>query len=314
MRFLVYTVVAMSYLEYFLFIRCAVLWNDRNRPSVSTYTRPTLDPSLAATDVSQYFGPSTAHLLHLFVLAATNSLTLALLFIFLVRTMWSLGGNVTTIESWEIERHSRLLRRSRVLGGYLDGPNGVKIRIQKQEFPYDIGILSNIAQGMGSKNPLTWIWPFAATPSTSGLDFETNGFEDPSTSWPPPDPDRMPRFQAQRDPSEAFTYQNRQLSDYDEIEAFKRRQEEDIRRQQNQMEIRHRKPFHERINNHADLPGVGGDEGGDTESGSESGEEGWQDSGGNRLKDFGVEEEVEFYDEDDIPLSELLRRRNAQNK
>lgn len=64
-----------------------------------------------------------------------------------------------------------------MLGGYLDGPDGIRVRIVKQEFPYDIGILANLNQGMGS-GPLAWLWPFAATPTnTSGLDFEVNGFE-----------------------------------------------------------------------------------------------------------------------------------------
>ena len=34
-RFLVYAVWAMAYLEYFLFLRLAVLWNNRQKPSVS---------------------------------------------------------------------------------------------------------------------------------------------------------------------------------------------------------------------------------------------------------------------------------------
>lgn len=238
-----------------------------------------------------------------------------MLAILLIRTAWSLGANVTTIESWEIERHSRLLRRARVSGGYLDGPNGVKVRIQKQEFPYDIGVWKNITQGMDSGLPLKWIWPFAATPRSRGLEFETNGFEDPSTSWPPPDPDRMPRTPHHFDPNEAFTYPSRPLSDYDEIKAFKVRQQEDLLRRQNQSQIRSRKPFHERQASNSgpglDHGNTEGDSGID-DSASESGEEGWQDSGGNRLKDYGVDEVVEFYDEDDIPISELLRRRKAR--
>jgi palmitoyltransferase len=38
-RFLFYAVAAMTYLEYFLFIRCAVLWNNRSQPSVSGFTQ-----------------------------------------------------------------------------------------------------------------------------------------------------------------------------------------------------------------------------------------------------------------------------------
>lgn len=250
----------------------------------------------------------------MFILTATNSVTLLLLLILFATTVWSLGGNVTTIESWEIERHSRLLRRSRVFGGYLDGPNGVKIRIQKQEFPYDVGIWTNFVQGMGSQFPLAWFWPFAATRADTGLEFQTNGFEDPAKSWPPPDPDRMPRFQSLRDPNEAFTYPNTPLSNYDEIEAFRARQQNDIDRRQNQPELRHRKPFHERVRNSTDDVTHNDGMENNTPSGSDSGEEGWQDSGGNRLKDYGVDEEIEFYDEDDIPISELLLRRKERDQ
>lgn len=78
-----------------------------------------------------------------------NSLTVFALFILLVRSLWSLVFNTTTIESWEIERHDTLVRRARTLGGYLEGPGGVKVRIKRQEFPYDIGLFSNVGQGMG---------------------------------------------------------------------------------------------------------------------------------------------------------------------
>ena len=88
-------------------------------------------------------------LAHLFILLVTNTVTLLALAILFLRSIWSLVFNITTIESWEMERHETLVRRARVLGGYLDGPGGIKVRIQKQEFPYDIGIWSNIKQGMG---------------------------------------------------------------------------------------------------------------------------------------------------------------------
>lgn len=104
-------------------------------------------------------------------------MVLLALFVLLLRTLWCLGGNVTTIEGWEIERHETLVRRARYLGGYLEGPNGAKMRIVKQEFPYDIGIYSNIAQSMGG-HLHTWLWPFTATPSVeSGLSFEENEIE-----------------------------------------------------------------------------------------------------------------------------------------
>jgi hypothetical protein len=81
-----------------------------------------------------------------------NPLVLFALTILLVRNMWCLAVNTTTIEGWEIERHETLLNRARHTGGYLDGPDGLKVRIKPQEFPYDIGIWANIKQGMGTGN------------------------------------------------------------------------------------------------------------------------------------------------------------------
>jgi palmitoyltransferase len=66
------------------------------------------------------------------------------------RAIYSLMFNTTAIEEWEIERHEVLLRRARINGGYLEGPEGVQIRIKRQEFPFDIGIWQNITQGMGT--------------------------------------------------------------------------------------------------------------------------------------------------------------------
>lgn len=36
-----------------------------------------------------------------------------------------------------------------MLGGYLESPGGIRVRIKKQEYPYDIGIWANIKQSMG---------------------------------------------------------------------------------------------------------------------------------------------------------------------
>ena len=113
----------------------------------------------------------------MFIFFVVNSTTLFAIAVLLLRNLWCLGGNVTTIEGWEIERHETLVRRARARGGYLHGPDGIRVKIGRQEFPYDIGILRNIRQGMGG-SLLSWLWPFTATPSNeSGLEFETNGFE-----------------------------------------------------------------------------------------------------------------------------------------
>lgn len=254
-------------------------------------------------------GPTVQHMIGLFLLIIVNSLTLFLVGITFFRACYSLVCNVSTIESWEIERHEQLLRRAKVLGGYLDGPDGSRIRIRRQEFPYDIGILRNIAASMGSKNPLAWIFPLARTPATSGTAFDTNGFEEPGTSWPPPDPDRMPRFQRSDEAIGSFETQHGGLSNDEEMAAFRRRQEEDYNRRRGARDVQRRKPFHVRYGSSSSVQFDS--EAFDEESVTDSGEEGWQDSGGNRLKDYGVDEDVEFYDEDDIPLAELLRKRQT---
>lgn len=150
-RFLFYAVVGMGYLETLLFERASIVWASRNLPSV----RAIIPGAYWDADIVQYLGPSASQIAHLFILLVLNSLTVFMLFVLLLRTMWSLVFNTTTIESWEIERHETLVRRARHFRGYLSGPGGTNIRIKKQEFPYDIGIWSNIKAGMGSGNVCT---------------------------------------------------------------------------------------------------------------------------------------------------------------
>ncbi|KAI9789476.1 MAG: Palmitoyltransferase [Peltula sp. TS41687] len=235
MRFLFYAVAAMTYLEYMLYLRGAVIWANRHLPS--------------------YLGPSATQLIHLFVLTVTNSFTLFAVAAMFARSIWSLAVNTTTIEGWEIDRHHALLRRARILGGYVYGPGGVEVPITRQEFPYDVGIWQNYWDvwkkawltkdgWMDALQVLSWFWPFAATvlPIENALDYPVNGFEEPSLDWPPPDPERE------------------------------------------------------------DKP--------------------WTNAEGERLGDFGVDEDEELYggaeedddanDDDDVPLSELLRRRGEE--
>lgn len=153
MRFILYAVAAMSLLEYFLFIRGAVIWENRNYSSVGPVRMsPVISFASILTIQEQYLGPSVWQLLHLFLLTIANTVTLFALGILLVRVFWSLGANTTTIEVWEIERHEALRRRARAVGGYLTGPTGIQVKIIKQEFPYDIGIWQNLVQSMGSTN------------------------------------------------------------------------------------------------------------------------------------------------------------------
>ena len=114
------------------------------------------------------------------------------------------------------------------------------------------------------------------------------------------------------------------------MEEFRRRQEADTARYADvdgEYLVR-RKPFHERLEeaqrassqsyyNDEDDEDAIEDEPEPEEprgrpSRKDEGEESWQNKEGERLADFGVDEDAEFYDEDDLPLAELMRRRRAQ--
>ena len=306
----------MTYLGCLVYPRVAIIFQNRNLPSVRLLVSPISCP---LPNRCQYLGPSAFQLTHLFILLITLFLTWTALTILLVRTAYSLCTNTTTIESWEIDRHATLLRRARYLGGYLDGPDGQPVPITKQEFPYDIGVRQNLTQGMGTANPLLWFWPFSKSPSVqSALEYEVNGFEDPERTWPPPDPDRMPRAPRPWMSEPAFVHED------DGVEAFRRRQEQDLKRWDRSADgLQRRKPFVERLEAQVREQR---DDDDDDDSDSEReeageslgavntrGEESWKNSEGESLADFGLDEDAEFYDED-IPLSLLMRRKQLQKK
>ena len=304
----------MIYLEYFLYQRCAVLWQNRRLPS--------------------YLGPSILQLVHLFILVVTNSLVLFALLLLVGRTLWSTALNMTTIEGWEIERHHTLLRRARVLGGYLYGPDGNKIRIEHQEFPWDVGIWTNLVQTTGTANIIAWFWPFARSLKVeNGLEFEHNEIDSPNKPWPPPDPDRLFRVPRHNPLAEGNGF-----TQPIDLDSFHDRQQADLARYEDadgEYVVR-RRPFHERLEEmqrverqrEAYDPGETAietdeeSEGSGSESESDvvdrrkknddnGGEEGWRTKEGERLADFGVDEVADFYDEDDLPLAEIMRRRKA---
>ena len=144
----------------------------------------------------------------------------------------------------------------------------------------------------------------------------TNMYTDPGTCWPPPDPDRMGRIARTFDQSQAFT-QSMDVGD------FRKRQEADQLRYQrpngsSSTLLQRRQPFHVRHDREdsTDCAVYTDDDHDDEQSGDDDpaeegeGEEGWRNSEGERLGDFGVDEDAEFYDEEDEgPLAELMRRR-----
>ncbi|KAL8865501.1 MAG: hypothetical protein Q9174_006852 [Haloplaca sp. 1 TL-2023] len=228
--------------------------------------------------------------------------------VLLIRNTWVLGSNVTTIEGWEIDRHEILVRRAKKRGGYLDGPDGTRVMITKQEFPYDIGLYQNARQAMGCSFFL-WLWPLTYSPSNrSGLDFATNGFEEPGTSWPPPDPDRMPRRSYEVAGQDPFTF-DRDSSQID-VQAFRRRQQKDALRFTNGRGLYSSTLLQQRSRTNTKERTDESQESGDDEDDTGSGPR-WRDREGDRLHDFGVDEEAEGYEEDGMPLAEMVRRRKA---
>ena len=233
---------------------------------------------------------------YLLVLLIVNNFTLFTLSVLLIRATYSLGANTSQIESWEIERHEALVERAKKMGGYVYANGGQRMRIERQEFPYDIGIWNNLCQGMGTSNVLMWFMPFGGAPDIKdAADWEVNGFEEEDKTWPPPDPDKMPRTNHTLGESAVLREYG---SVEEEKEAFKRRQRDDYAKRNGESR---------------------GDEGDNDEIDYESeyeegmdGQEGWTNSDGDRLRDYGVDEEEEVLSEDEIPLGELLRRRKTR--
>jgi len=98
-------------------------------------------------------------------------------------------------------------------------------------------------------------------------------------------------------------------SAHEEIEAFNRRRDEDLKRGRPGV-VQRRKQFHERFD--SDTRGESDSE--PDEKRNSDGEEAWRNSEGERLHDFGVDEEIEFYDEEDIPLAVLIQQRGQRQQ
>ena len=140
---------------------------------------------------------------------------------------------------------------------------------------------------------------------------------DPSVSWPPPDPDRISMPERHADPDDGLKYRTQDF-DRGEIDAFRKRQREDLKRWEGtDNNVYRRQPFYQRYTSSISVDHANdNNEDDESEKASiASGEESWRNSEGERLEDFGVDADVEFYDEDDddVPIAELIARRKAQS-
>ncbi|KAI0391468.1 zf-DHHC-domain-containing protein [Xylariaceae sp. FL0594] len=216
LRFVAYTNASLWTLNYLLWKRFLALWETRHAPA--------------------YLGPTQFQLLALATLAFVSFLTTAAMAIILLTTVRGWALNMTTIEGWEVERHEAVLQRR---GGYAEEDwwrshcpedheaegvtqqtNSMSLVIDPVEFPYDVGIFANMAQAMGTSNPLLWILPFAGNPRIAPLQKTTtttvedlvaklsgarkgaaalgtgwyypeNELNDREGMWPPVDPDKV---------------------------------------------------------------------------------------------------------------------------
>jgi palmitoyltransferase len=308
LRFLVFTNVSLWYLAWQLGQRIMAIWADRNLPA--------------------YLGPNLRVLGSMTVLTLVCAATMLALGIMLATTVRAWVMNMTMIEGWEQERHEA------VLGRYDDGEyyydnDGERVMIEPVEFPYDIGFFANMAQAMGTNNPLMWFFPIAGGPKIdpsgngTGWTWRENGFNTREGMWPPVDPEKARRAaRAAGWPAAAGSVQGdgyvfeEHATPEEAKAAFLMRQQDDFRRRQSQ-----RSRIIAELEEGDDLGEVElqGAEYDFFEEGMD-GEPGWTNADGDRLRDYGVDEEAENEElipldaDDEVPIAELLRRRKVLSK
>ncbi|TPX17960.1 uncharacterized protein E0L32_011961 [Thyridium curvatum] len=358
LRFLAFTNLSLWTLASHLYARFAALWASRHLPA--------------------YLGPTLPQLIHLTVLGLVCSAVCLALAIMLFTTGRAWVLNTTMIEGWEIERHEAVLDRysssssgDSSSGSWWDpqdGGAGAGAELERVEFPYDVGFFANMAQAMGTPNALLWLWPFAGGPRISpggrgpGWDWEENGFNDREGLWPPPDPEKLRRARTGGWPGAAAAtrqgggggggYYDRDATTTttpeEEKAAFaarQRRWDHIGDRSGIVAELEEDEDFPE---GHYDRYDDRYDDDGDIQEEEEGmdGEPGWTNADGDRLRDYGVDEDADaaadvpclrtmgtdvahklgsnnrsssgrsnnYNDDDDVPLAELLRRRKVRER
>ena len=109
-------------------------------------------------------------------------------------------------------------------------------------------------------------------------------------------------------PGHAFLHHQEHISNHQQIEAFRRRQQLDLNRYRTETSLDSRNPSLESIEelsfrdnavqtSDIDHETISLDQGS------------WRNNEGDRLNDFGVDEEAEFCDDDTVPIAHLLRKR-----
>ncbi|XXH02431.1 class II myosin [Hypoxylon texense] len=353
LRFLVFTNLSLWTLLYLLSRRFLALWRARHLPA---YLGPTL-PQLSLLTVLALVAAGTS--LALGVLLATT--VKGWVFNTTMIEGWEVERHEAAVDRqfdagssaspWWAEGGDGG-------GGGGGGDDAPPFAFDAIEFPYDIGIFANMAAAMGTSNPLLWFLPFAGNPqiakpgdgngvggagggggggevgSGTGWEYEENGLNDREGLWPPPDPDKLRHARAwRRRRREADLALERErlagpVDPRDERDAFRRRQERDLRRWDASRsrilgELEEVPPPPGAADSYEDYDfvdeaygynGGGGGGGGSTAAGLpprrpgaavvvEEGKSksGWRNAEGEHLGDYGVDSDAEF---DEFPVEQ----------
>ncbi|CAJ2499809.1 Uu.00g026620.m01.CDS01 [Anthostomella pinea] len=257
LRFLAYTNLSLWALLRLLGQRFGALWAARHTPA---YLGPTLNQLVALTTLGFAAGVTAL---------ALGVLLGATLKGWLFNTTMIEGWEIERHEA-VLERRGGYGSRYGDDGGFWRAGDGdrdpdtsPRLMADPVEFPYDVGVFANMALAMGTRNPLLWLVPFAGGPrvaplradtatgtddgvlnsSEEGWSYEENGLNDREGMWPPADPDKVRNARLWRDRKRELDAENARYlhvsnngqssslaSPEDEKEAFRRRQERDLRR------------------------------------------------------------------------------------
>ena len=191
-----------------------------------------------------YLGPAAFHVA---LLVGTGAAAVAAeIFVGLMglATAWDLLQGRTTVEAKEMATYESVVERrksSRGWWGDQDSGSGSEPEgspFEEVEFPYELGLFGNLAEAMGSRNPLWWIWPFAASPrvdpdgSASGVGWRwlENGDNPRQGMWPPPEVVKSRRGRTRKSERVAVRTTMVEGDGVLDQDAFRQRQRADLER------------------------------------------------------------------------------------
>ncbi|KAI1799744.1 zf-DHHC-domain-containing protein [Daldinia bambusicola] len=365
LRFLVYTNLSLWTLLAFLLRRFLALWESRHLPA---YLGPSLS-QLALLTVLTFTAGVTSLALGLLLITTLKGW----IFNTTMIESWEIERHESALER-RYESSSDDPYSPSWWGSGERAPGGNPDTLDPVEFPYDIGFFANMAAGMGTRNPLLWFFPFAGEPRVAPLDkdgssssssgssgssgngskddmlpmtgagigwtYDENGLNDREGMWPPPDPDKIRHARAWRarkreaDRALADARFDGPASPEDEREAFRRRQERDLRRWEaararilgelEEEEEAPREPYPYSYDDGSDSNdqdydfvdeardrGFGPGRGSAAVVAGE-GKPGWVNADGEHLGDYGVDEDAELGDEPVVERS--ARRRSTEEE